>query len=276
MTSAAHASLASAAHTSLASAAHTSLAARYEQPSPPRFTAFGVDLERPGALELVTRQIAHQREIILVCGDAAPTAGTATHLNTVKQLRALRLHHILFISDSAASCASLRAGDPHLACVWSSRIKASKPQHDGICVGKHWSFAFYFYDLRKHYAARMTIDLGLNVLQTDTDAVWLASPYPALKAVYGQQQIVAMADRPLLNAGVFYAQNVARGDGAAWVLEELARRIHLFLLKPEAVKWCVPRRAQFGAQLGLAIALTRSPSASQVRAVGAAAVLRQR
>ena len=72
----------SAAHASLASAAYTSLAARYEQPSPPRFTAFGVDLERPGALELVTRQIAHQREIILVCGDAAPTAGSATHLNT--------------------------------------------------------------------------------------------------------------------------------------------------------------------------------------------------
>ena len=59
--------------------------------------------------------------------------------------------------------------------MWSSRINASKPQHDGICVGKHWSFAFYFYDLRKHYAARMTIDLGLNVLQTDTDAVWLAT-----------------------------------------------------------------------------------------------------
>ena len=170
-------------------------------------------------------------------------ADGAAQLNTIAQLRALRLHHILFISDSAASCASLRAGDPHLACVWSSRINASKPQHDGICVGKHWSFAFYFYDLRKHYAARMTIDLGLNVLQTDTDAVWLASPYPALKAVYGQQQIVAMADRPLLNAGVFYAQNVARGDGAAWVLEELARRIHLFLLKPEAVKWCAPRAA---------------------------------
>ena len=81
LASAAHASLASAAHTSLASAAHASLAARYEQPSPPRFTAFGVDLERPGALELVTRQIAHQREIILVCGDAAPTAGSATHVS---------------------------------------------------------------------------------------------------------------------------------------------------------------------------------------------------
>ena len=43
--------------------------------------------------------------------------------------------------------------------MWSSRINASKPQHDGICVGKHWSFAFYFYDLRKHYAARLAVEL---------------------------------------------------------------------------------------------------------------------
>ena len=70
----------------MASAAHASLAARYEQPSPPRFTAFGVDLERPGALELVTRQIAHQREIILVCGDAAPTAGSATHVSRANHI----------------------------------------------------------------------------------------------------------------------------------------------------------------------------------------------
>jgi len=82
MASAAHVSLASA-HTS---AAHASIAARYEQPSPPRFTAFGVDLERPGALELVTRQIAHQREIILVCGDAAPTAGSATHVSRANHI----------------------------------------------------------------------------------------------------------------------------------------------------------------------------------------------
>ena len=71
MTSAAHASLASAAHTSLASAAHTSLAARYEQPSPPRFTAFGVDLERPGALELVTRAAA----------DGAAATATPLHVS---------------------------------------------------------------------------------------------------------------------------------------------------------------------------------------------------
>ena len=78
------------------------------------------------------------------------------------------------------------------------------------------------------------------MLQTDTDVVWLANPYPALKQVYGQQQIVAMQDRPMINAGVFYVQNVKQDDGAAWMLRELARRIHLFILHPEAVGQYIP------------------------------------
>ena len=54
----------------------------------------------------------------------------------------------------------------------------------------------------------MTIELGANVLQTDTDVVWLSNPYYALKKIYGGHQLVTMADQPLVNAGVFYAQNV--------------------------------------------------------------------
>ena len=51
-------------------------------------------------------------------------------------------------------------------------------------------------------------------------------------------------DAPLVNAGVFYANNLSRADGGAWVLRELSRRIHLFLWHPEAVvryvPWAVP------------------------------------
>ena len=245
----------------------------------PPFTSFGADLEAPGALARAASEIAYRGELILVCGDGSAYA-SPTALNTVLQFYALRLHHVLYLSDSRASCERLRRAVPSLACAWSSIINASKPAHGSVCVEKYWDKRFYFYNLRKTYLMRLTAELGLNVLQTDTDAVWLASPYPALKAVYGQQQIVAMADRPLLNAGVFYAQNVARGDGAAWVLEELARRIHLFLLKPEAVKWCVPPwRATRSRNSRRAIRPTDASlrrASSQVRAVGAAAVLRQR
>lgn len=191
-------------------------------------------------LQQVVGEVSFQHELIMVCGDGAPGASSATAINIVMQLHALRLHHVLFISDSNASCHALREALPRLACVWSSRLPTSKPPNPGLAVQLYWGFAFYFYDIRKHYLARMAIELGVNVLQTDTDAVWLANPYPALKGIYGGQQIVAMEDRPMVNAGVFYAQNIREGDGAAWVLRELSRRIHLFMFQPEAVAWYVP------------------------------------
>ena len=214
----------------------TALAKAYESAGKlPEFTAFGADLEVPGTLERVVAQRAFRRELILVCGDASPTASSANGLNTVMQLYALRLHHVLYISDSAAACAKLRSALPSLACVWSSRINSTKPKNGGLCAEKvrqppplprpshapppcaavparpltcgewaaaqHWGFAFYFYDLRKHYAARLAVELRINVLQTDTDVVWLANPYPAFKTVYAGQKLITMSDRPLLNAG---------------------------------------------------------------------------
>ena len=140
-------------------------------------------------LEAVVKQVAYRREIIIVCGDAKPTASSANGLNTLMQLRALNLHHVLYLSDSAASCAALRLAMPTVACVWSSRIPATKPKNGGLCVQLYWGYAFYFYDLRKHYAARMATELSINVLQTDTDVVWLGNPYPALKTVFGGQQV---------------------------------------------------------------------------------------
>ena len=206
----------------------------------PAFSHHGADLEEPGIFAKVVEQVSFRREIILVCGDAKPTASSANGLNTLMQLRNLRLHHVLYLSDSAASCAALRHVLPEVACVWSSRISAKKPKAGGLCVQLYWGYAFYFYDLRKHYAARMAIEFGINVLQTDTDVVWLANPYPALKRVFGGQQIIGMSGKPMINAGVFYAQNVRRGDGASWVLQELSRRIHTFILRPSAVRDYVP------------------------------------
>ena len=115
----------------------TGLAESYESAGKlAEFSAFAADLEVPGTLERVVALRAFRRELILVCGDASPTASSANGLNTVMQLYALRLYHVLFISDSAAACAKLRSALPSLACVWSSRISSSKPQHGGLCVEK--------------------------------------------------------------------------------------------------------------------------------------------
>lgn len=155
----------------------------------PAFTFHGADLEAPGVFEAAVKQVAYQGEIILVCGDAKPTASSANGLNTLLNFRALRLHHVLYLSDSRESCGALRAILPEVACVWSSRIPSAKPKVGGLCVQLYWGYAFYFYDLRKHYAARMATELSINVLQTDTDVVWLGNPYPALKTVFGGQQV---------------------------------------------------------------------------------------
>lgn len=49
--------------------------------------------------------------------------------------------------------------------------------------------------------------------------------YPLLKGSLSQHQLILQVDGPFANAGVFYVQNVRPGDGAAWVLSELNRRI---------------------------------------------------
>ena len=52
--------------------------------------------------------------------------------------------------------------------------------------------------------------------------------------------LIVQWDAPFVNAGVFYAQNVKRGDATHWVLAELHRRIALFMYHPEAVQDVVP------------------------------------
>ena len=95
---------------------------------------------------------------------------------------------------------------------------------------------FYFYDVRKHLVSQLAGELGVNVLQTDTDVAWFANPYGVLKTgQFASGHIIAQWDAPFVNAGIFYVQNVRRGDGAAWVLAELHRRIALFMYHPDVV-----------------------------------------
>ena len=147
----------------------------------PPFTSFGVDVEAPGALAKVAQEISYKREIFLVCGDGSAYA-SPTALNTVLQLYALRIRHVLYMSDGPEACARLRRAVPSLACAWSSVINTSKPTHDSVLVRKWWDMRFYFYNVRKHILSRLAGELGYNVMQTDTDVAWFANPYPALKA----------------------------------------------------------------------------------------------
>ena len=206
----------------------------------PAFTEFAADVEAPGVLERVASQISYKREIVLVCGDGSAYA-SPTALNTVLQFYALRIRHVLYISDGPAACVRLRRAVPSLACAWSSIINTSKPQHDSVLVKKWWDMRFYFYNVRKHMLSRLAGELGYNVLQTDTDVAWFANPFPALKAgALGEHQLVIQPDLPLANAGVMYAQRIRPTDAAAWVLRELITRIRAFSFHPELVPKLLP------------------------------------
>ena len=230
----------------------------------PPFTEHGTDVAQPGALERVASQIAFKGEVILICGDGSAAASPMA-LNTVLQMYAMRLQHVLYVSDSPASCAKLNlAVGGQLACVWSSRIIKSKPVNDGGCTKKYWDMRFYFYDIRKDIVARLAVDLGINVLQTDTDVAWFENPYPLLKMGRSASiNLISQWDAPYVNAGVFYIQNVNPADGAAWVLRELYRRIHLFMFTPSAVAQVRSAAAWVGLSwawvgLGLGLGLGRA------------------
>ncbi|KAL3920712.1 MAG: hypothetical protein SGPRY_005155 [Prymnesium sp.] len=221
-------------------------ASLWETSHPPPFSLSGADIASPSLLAAAAAQVAHRNEIILLCGDGSAYA-SPTALNTVLQLHALRLHHILYVSESPRACARLSSALPGLACVWSSSINTSKPSASSVLLSKWWDMRFYFYNVRKRVLMRLITQLGYGVLQTDTDVAWFANPYPALKGgALGSHDLIVQTDLPLANAGVLYAQRagspplpeggeVARDDPAAWVLRELIRRIHLFSFHPEVV-----------------------------------------
>lgn len=217
------------------------VAASYESAGKlPTFSLFAADVANVSTLKAVVKQVAYRNEIILLCGDGQAT-GSPNALNTALQFYAMRLRHVLFVSDTAESCERLRAGLPELACVWSSRVPRTKPDNGGGCVKRFWDMRFYFYDVRKHMVSMLAGELGMNVLQTDTDVAWFHNPYGVLKSgENGHANILAQWDAPYVNAGVFYVQGLRKGDGGSWVLSELHRRIALFMYHPEAVKVVVP------------------------------------
>lgn len=72
----------------------------------------------------------------------------------------------------------------------------------------------------------------------DADTCWLANPFPILKHIFADDQLVVQQDNPFANAGVFYIRGASStaADGATWVLSELNSRIARFTYRPESVR----------------------------------------
>jgi len=158
-----------------------------------------------------------------------------TGLNLVLNFRAMGLYHMLVLALERDVCTSLWDALPSLACVWwPRRLEAPRPA--SLYNTMFNKVALAFFEARKVLLERLVVKHRLNVLHLDADTIWFANPYPVLKTVYRDHAIVVQADNPFANAGILYVQNVAPGDSAAWVLEELNRRIDRFTYRPESVK----------------------------------------
>ena len=193
----------------------------------------GGDLDDTTVLRRILPAAAADGEIMLLClgGAGALRIGT----NLVLSFRAMDLFHMLILVPDRPVCLRLWEVLPDVACVWWPS-QWSRPRPSSLYNDNFPRQALALYEARKVLLERLVLDHGLNVLHLDSDTVWFANPYPLLKTAYAESQLVFQQDNPFVNAGVFYVQGVRRGDGAAWVLQELNRRIERFTYRPESVR----------------------------------------
>jgi len=194
----------------------------------------GGNLDEPDTLAKVVPAAAADGEVMLlgVGGSGSMRAG----MNLVMNFRTMGLYHMLILAPEAAVCDDLWKALPSLACVWwPSYFGASKPKPPSLYNTMFSKTALAFFEARKILLERLVVAHHLNVLHLDADTVWFANPYPYFKTLYKDYALIIQTDNPFVNAGILYVQNVQSGDAAAWVLQELNRRIHRFTYEPESV-----------------------------------------
>ena len=210
--------------------------AAHREYKPPRTTLKpGGNLDDPSTLSKILPSAAADGEVMLLCMGNEGTMRMAANL--ILSLRAMGLHNMLTMAPDRSSCDAIWITMPTLACVWWPSIFA-KPRPRSLYndMFKKESRTLAFFEARKLLLANLVLEHRLNVLHLDGDTVWFANPYPIFKTLYKEHSLVFQTDNPFVNAGVFYVQNARKGDGAAWVLEELNRRIERFTYHPETVK----------------------------------------
>lgn len=192
----------------------------------------GGDLDDPDTLLRAVRASAADGEVMLLC--VGGSGSMRTGLNLVLNFRSMGLYHMLILALEKEVCISLWDAMPSLACVWwPGRLSAPRPA--SLYNTMFNKVALAFFEARKVLLERLVLTHRLNVLHLDADTIWFANPYPIFKTIYRDYSLIVQTDNPFVNAGVLYVQNVQPGDSAAWVLQELNRRIDQFTYHPETV-----------------------------------------
>ena len=76
----------------------------------------------------------------------------------------------------------------------------------------------------RYAAAATLLSAGANVFHMDTDTILVSDPYLALKRPpFSKHNFIFLRESPI-NGGLWYAQEKREGEGAQWIIAELARR----------------------------------------------------
>ena len=199
---------------------------------PDGFVRPGGDLDDKATLKAAVAASADQGEVMLLCigGSGSMRAG----MNLVMNFRTMGLYNMLILAPERAVCDDLWAALPSLACVWwPSIFHGERPKSLYNTMFSRAALAFF--EARKILLEQLVVTHRLNVLHLDADTVWFANPYPLFKTLYADYSLIIQTDNPFANAGIMYVQNIRDGDAAAWVLQELNRRIARFTYHPETV-----------------------------------------
>ena len=233
----------------------------------------GGDLDDPVTLARAVAAAAADGEIMMLC--IGGSGSMRTGMNLVLNFRTMGLYHMLILAPDPSVCDDLWLALPSLACVWwPSMFKAPRPSslYNTMFSRRALAFfegrklcarlarrsphprlrtalvvcemltrilpprAFALLCLTPRLLERLVVEHHLNVLHLDADTVWFANPYPLFKTLYASYSLIIQTDNPFVNAGILYVQNVADGDAAAWVLQELNRRIARFTYEPASVR----------------------------------------
>lgn len=193
----------------------------------------GGDLDDPSTLPRVVPAAAADGEVMILCigGSGSMRAG----MNLVMNFRQMGLYHMLILAPQKSVCDDLWGSLPSLACVWWPS-QFTSPRPNSLYNTMFSRYALSFFEARKVLLEKLVLVHKLNVLHLDADTVWFANPYPYFKTLYKDYSLIIQTDNPFVNAGIMYVQNVHDGDAAAWVLQELNRRIARFTYRPESVR----------------------------------------
>ena len=166
-------------------------------------------------------------ELVLLTTNAG---GLTSAVNMALQLRRVGLTAVLVLADRRSTCATAHASWPWLRCGWSKGLGTFERYRTAPMVSREERLLWALWSAKWLTTARL-VDLRVNVLALDSDAIILTNPFALLNAPpLSHYAMVVPAEGARVNIGFLYVRGaaVSPGGGASSVLWDVVRRLRIF------------------------------------------------